>query len=331
MRRLPVVLLFIALPLLASAEDFWSEVRKADQLEDQNKLQEAVAAYEEIAKRFPERRAQVHSWIALDCVLLGQYEKAMELWRDGHAQGLFYGIAPARDPYNKMTGLAGFEAIAKRDVELRDAAAGAGQMRYEMAMPAGYSASRKYPLFIVLHGGGDSIDRAKTYWTSPALRAGYLVAYMQSYLPFNSWAFGWRGNDPRGREGVRKLYEEIVAKYPVDTARVFIGGMSAGGMMSLDAVFQKVIPAAGFVVNCPVIPRDFAPEMAGQMHERGVRGAIITGDKDFAYEAQQRMVEAFTKAGLPHQFVVIPGMGHSVPKDFPTRFDAALKEVDKGR
>lgn len=330
MRRLPIVLLLIALPLPASAEDFWSEVRKADQLEDQNKLPEAVTVYEEIAKRFPERQAQVRSWIALDYAFLGQHEKTMEIWRDGHAQGLFYGIMPAREPYNKMTGIAGFDAIAKRDAELRDAAARAGQMRYEMVTPNGYSAGRKYPLFIVLHGGGDSIDRAKTYWTSPALRQGYLVAYMQSHLPFNSWTYSWR-TDARTREGVRKLYEEIVAKYPVDTSRVFIGGMSAGGMMALDVVFQNVIPVAGFVVNCPVIPSDFAPAMAEAVQKRGVRGATITGDKDFAYERQKQMVEAFTKAGVSHQFDVIPGMGHSVPQDFGARFDRALKEADKGR
>lgn len=330
MRRF-VTVLFVSLLAAQAQEGFWSLAQKGDRLEEQNKFQEAVAVYQEAAKRFPDRAPQVEGWLAYGYILTGEYAKTMEIWRKGHEQGFFYGIPPTRDPFKRLASVPGFDAVAKRDAELSQAAEAKNQMRYEMATPASYSANRKYPLFIVLHAGSDTIEHAKTYWTSPGLKQRYLVAYLQSYIPRSSWNYSWRGSDQKAREGVRKLYKEIVAKYPVDTTRVFIGGMSAGGMMSLDVVFQNLIPAAGFVTNCPVIPPDFAPGMAAQMRQRGVRGAIITGDKDFAYERQKQVVEAFTKAGLPHQFTVIPGMGHQIPPDFSSRLDAALAEIDKAR
>jgi predicted esterase len=114
----------------------------------------------------------------------------------------------------------------------------------------------------------------------------------------------------------------------VDTNRVLIGGMSAGGFMSLDVVVHNVLPVTGYVVNCPGVPSDFEPAMADQMRQRGVRGVILTGEKDFGLAPLKELVAVFTKAGVPHRFTVIPGMGHEVPDDFPARLAAALIEVD---
>ena len=115
---------------------------------------------------------------------------------------------------------------------------------------------------------------------------------------------------------------------PVDTGKVLVGGMSAGGMMSLDVVFHNVIPVTGFVVNCPVVPADFEADMADRIRKRGVGGIVIAGEKDWGLSRQKEMIDAFAKAGVRHRLTVIPGMGHTIPDDFPARLDAALRELE---
>jgi predicted esterase len=255
----------------------------------------------------------------------------MEIWQAGHRNGYFYGLFPQFDWLQPFQKFPQFPSIVDRDKELRERADRTATMRYEVVTPVGYSVKQRYPLFMVLHAGNDTIEHARTYWRSSALSREYLVAYVQSARPMSSKSYGWRDGDPEMREGLRKLYGEIAAKYPVDTNRVLIGGMSAGGFMSMDVLLHNVLPVTGYVVNCPGVPGDFAPAMAEQVRQRGVRGVIITGEKDFGLARLKEMVEVFRKAGVPHRFTIIPGMGHEVPEDFPNRLDAALGELSERR
>ena len=318
-----------AIPLYAQKDDaaaFWAAMRASDRAADR---QQALAILESARRQFPAREFEITLEMAAAYAQLGQCEKSMEIWQAGHRKGLFYGLLPQIDWLKPFAKFPQFQSILDRDKELREQADRTGAMRYEAVLPAGYSASRKYPLFIVLHAGGDSIDGAKDYWRSAALSRDYLAVFLESGRHRSSKTYTWPSRDPEIRAGVRKLYDEIVAKYPVDTSRVLVGGMSAGGMMSLDVVFHDVIPVTGFVVNCPVVPPDFEPAMAERLQQRGVRGVVITGEQDWGLPRQKEMIEAFTKARVPHLLVVVPGMGHDVPDDFPSRLDAALAELAK--
>ena len=320
----------LVIPALAQsdqASDFWATMKKVDRLGDRK---QALEVLEAARLQYPGREFETTQEMASVYGELGQYEKSMEIWRAGHEKGLFYGLFPQFDYLKPFLNLPQFQALADRDRELREQAERMATMRYEIVKPAGYSPDRKYPLFLELHAGNDSIDHARWYWTSPLLHERYLVAFIQSARPMSSKSYGWRVNDAEMRLGLRRLYNEIVARYPVDTSRVLIGGMSAGAMMSLDVVLHNVLPATGYIVNCPLVPPDFEPAMAEQMRQRGVRGVIFTGEKDFGRAALEEKLPAFTKAGLKYRFTVVPGIGHEIPDDFPSRLDAALAEVDGG-
>ncbi len=329
-----VALLTLPVAVSAASEDaaeFWALINQADVLNAQQRNKEAAALLEGGLARFPGREAEIKKRLAYVYAQLADYRKSMEIWRNGHAKGLFYGLGPGMEMLKPFENNPDLQSILTRDRELREAATRQSEMRYEVVEPAGYSSNRKYPLFLVLHGGGGNIELEKLRWKSPGLDREYLVAYLQSFRFGGTKSFSWQSRDAETRARIRRIYEEITRKYAVDPSRVFIGGMSAGGMMSLDVVFHDVIPVAGFVVNCPVVPADFEAEMAEGVKKRGIRGVVITGSSDWGIERQKAMVEAFTKAGVTHRFTVIDGMGHNMPNDFGARFDAAIADVDGRR
>lgn len=310
------------------ADAFWALMQEVERLGHQNQHRAAMAILEKARRQYPDREFEIGQDLAFSHAHLGQYEKSMEIWKKGHAKGLFYGLMPVFDWLNPFRELPQFQSLVDRDSELREEATRVAKMRYETILPSGYSDARKYPLFIVLHGGAESIERAKRYWGSRGLTRGYLVAFLQSFRHVGSGTYTWQSQDQEARVGIRTLYEEIRQKLPVDTSRVLIGGMSAGGMMSLDVVFHDVIPVTGFVVNCPVVPADFETGMADEIRKRGIGGIVITGEKDWSLPRQKEMIDAFSKAGVRHRFTVIPGMGHEIPGDFADRLDAALGELE---
>jgi len=313
------------------AEDagaFWALMEKVERLRHQSQHRAAMAILEKARQEYPDREFEIDQDLALCHAQLGEYEKSMEIWKKGHAKGLFYGLIPVFDWLNPFHELPQFQSLVDRDRDLRDDATRVAKMRYQTILPAGYGGARKYPLFIVLHAGADSIEGAKRYWKSRVLSRDYVVAFLQSFRHVGSRTYTWQAQDPEARVGIRTLYNEIRQEVPVDTGRVLIGGMSAGGMMSLDVVFQNVIPVSGFVVICPVVPADFEADMADEIRKRGVGGVVITGEKDWGLSSQKEMIDAFAKAGVRHRLTVIPGMGHEIPDDFGDRLDAALGELE---
>ena len=313
------------------AEDagaFWALVEKVERLRHQSQSRAAIAILEKARQEYPDREFEIDQELALSHAQLGEYEKSMEIWRKGHAKGLFYGLIPVFDWLNPFRELPRFQSLVDRDRDLREDATRVAKMRYETILPAGYGGARKYPLFMVLHAGADSIEGAKRYWKSRVLARDYVVAFLQSFRHVGSRTYTWQAQDREARVGIRTLYDEIRQGVQVDTGRVLIGGMSAGGMMSLDVVFHNVIPVTGFVVICPVVPSDFEADMADEIRKRGAGGIVITGEKDGGLSGQKEMIAAFAKAGVRHRLTVIPAMGHEMPDDLGDRLDVALGELE---
>ncbi len=104
-------------------------------------------------------------------------------------------------------------------------------------------AGKQVPLVIMLHGGGGNADNAERMsdFTTLARREGFIVVYPEGTA--------------RGRAGLRtwnavhccsyamteqvddigfiaKLIDHLAAQYPIDPSRVYVTGMSNGGLMS---------------------------------------------------------------------------------------------------
>lgn len=199
-------------------------------------------------------------------------------------------------------------------------------VRYKVVLPKGYSESNRYALFLMLHGMPSNAIVSMRYWKANQLRRlrQCVFAFVQS-----SQSIGWNryiwSDAEVGRKDIKKAYRNIVKRYPIDTNKVFIGGMSAGGKMSIDVAINAIIPLRGFYACCPVKPDNFNKELVKRAKTTGIRGEILVGENDNrCLAATEEMAEVFTEVNFRHQYEVIKGLGHQIPDDSTERLKRFL-------
>jgi polyhydroxybutyrate depolymerase len=99
------------------------------------------------------------------------------------------------------------------------------------------------PLVLVLHGGGGNADNAErmTGFTAKAQREGFIVVYPEGSSRFRQKLLTWNAGHCCGYAMehkvddvgfIRSLIQQLLEQYPIDPARVYVTGMSNGGMMT---------------------------------------------------------------------------------------------------
>jgi len=95
------------------------------------------------------------------------------------------------------------------------------RMSYALYVPENYEPSRAYPLIICLHGAGFAGDSYLDRWAPRLGKDALLVC-----PTVGRWAW-W---SPMGEALVGAVLEEITAQYHIDENRIFLTGMSNGGI-----------------------------------------------------------------------------------------------------
>jgi poly(hydroxyalkanoate) depolymerase family esterase len=131
----------------------------------------------------------------------------------------------------------------------------AGTRRYKVFVPAGYETWFPPPLVVMLHGcTQDPDDFARgTRFNALAESAGAIVVYPEQTAAHNPQKC-WNWFDPAHQHAdagepaiIAGITREVMGRYTVDTARVFIGGVSAGGIMAVNtaASYPTLYAAVG--------------------------------------------------------------------------------------
>lgn len=164
------------------------------------------------------------------------------------AAGLHTGHAPAADARAHASG-----NPSRHDaVERTPASAGRllkatyanahGRRDYRLYLPVGYDAAGPArPLILMLHGCTQSPEDFATGTRMNLLadRHGFLVAYPQQIGKANhAKCWNWfRPEDQRGDAGepsiLAGIVQQVAREHRVDTARVFVAGLSAGAAMAV--------------------------------------------------------------------------------------------------
>lgn len=270
----------------------------------------------EAAERFPDRDASTLFWRACLLALLDRPDEALSRLERGLADGHWWspGWLRAETDFAALRGLPRFEAVVAEGARRYEAAKAA--TRPELFTSAPGPDPGPFPTLVALHGramnGPDMLD----LWAAPA-SAGWLVAAPQSSQPIGEEAFGWDDRDLTAREIVGHV-DTLRAEHGADSARLALGGFSAGGDAALRLALGRVVDVRGYVVAAPSVREPEA--LLALAGDDPVRGVILVGDRDYAYAAVRQVAEGL---GDACELRVYPGLGH----DLPPSFDTELLEV----
>ena len=138
-------------------------------------------------------------------------------------------------------------------------------LMYLMVEPDGYSPEVDYPLVILLHGFGASMDDLAGL--CPAIdRRGYLYACPNAPMPFaigpGTTGYGWtprRGQGTpedaqRAKDLLDAFFQEVMELYNVPAGRVILAGFSQGGAMTYRCGLGRPETFRGLVALSSVMP-----------------------------------------------------------------------------
>lgn len=194
--------------------------------------------------------------------------------------------------------------------------AASGQtLPYRVLMPAGFNASKKYPLILFLHGGGErgsnntqQLSIGGSLFLEPYNRENYpaIVVFPQC-AENDSWAnmsvikdatsnkdsFSFPPNAPPtpSLQAVMELTNKLAASLPVSKDQVYVMGLSMGGMGCFEIVRRMPETFAAAVSICG------AADSATAKDIRKTAWWIFHGAKDDVVPPfySQRMVEALNQ------------------------------------
>ena len=293
----------------------------------QEKYAEGVRLLLEAKARFPEKLMAVSYNLALMYGGLGEYEQGVQALREALEKGLWFSFwAFDSEHWKAYKELESFQKAVAESERRRLEAQQKAVMKLEVVTPEGYDPGKTYPLFIALHGGGETLAVFKPHWSSARLGKEFLVAFVQSTQVASMEGFHWQ-DMAMSEKDLREAYRQVSQQYRVDPAKVLIGGFSSGGYASLVVALKNLLPVAGFVALCPPYPEQVTPEDITQSKSRGLRGTLLSTERDHRLPKHRELAAALTAAGMDFQFVLFPNVGHWYPDDFSQRLDEAIGRI----
>jgi poly(3-hydroxybutyrate) depolymerase len=197
-------------------------------------------------------------------------------------------------------------------------------MAYHVYTPLKWDGKSKLPMVLVLHGNTRDqdyyFDRDDHILAKMAEQHGYLVVCPMGYRPSAGWGSnslnaGRGGGGGRGgRQGefsekdALNVLDLVTKEYPIDPARIYLFGHSAGGAGTWYMGEKYASKWAAIAASAA------ATRPAGFPFEnlKGMPIMVCHGDKDdeVPVASSRNMVKAAKENGLDPQYLEVPGATH---------------------
>lgn len=203
---------------------------------------------------------------------------------------------------------------------------------YRIMFPEGFNPSQKYPLILFLHGAGErgndnqkQLVHGASFFGSDENRKNFpaIVIFPQckseSYWAKVEFSMNDDGSrefyfDPSGEptSPMQLLVLELIYHYLsepyVDTQRVYLGGLSMGGMGTFELLYRMPeVFAAAFPICGGGNPEKISPEV------KDVKIWAFHGEADQVVKVglTLKMVEALRSVGADVRLTLYPEVGHN--------------------
>lgn len=206
------------------------------------------------------------------------------------------------------------------------------QTPFQIMLPEGFDPSKQYPVVLFLHGAGERGDDNNVQLNNggklfvehradfPAIvifpqapKDDYwaVVEADRSHLPFTfDYPFTGENEVPptKALEGVMALSDWVTDQPFVDTSRLYLVGLSMGGMGSYELLARKPDVFAAAVVICGGANAELVDNIRADLPLWAFHGGA---DDIVVPEYNLRMVNGLKQQGNPVKFTVFEGVNHN--------------------
>ena len=179
---------------------------------------------------------------------------------------------------------------------------------YSLYVPESYQADRQWPLIICLHGGyGEGYEYIWT-WLRPARSRGYILLSPKSLDV--TWTMTPNSIDTRS---ILRMLDEVAGQYSIDRSRLFLTGLSDGGIMTYllgierHEMFTGIAPVAGAL-------HPMVDPLLRAKTGREVPIFVVHGVHDFIFPVTftRQTNELLKSLGYNLKYQELPDWGHAL-------------------
>jgi predicted esterase len=298
----------------------------ANRLYQQSRYQDAISILTVAKDQYPDHYAQISFYLTLNNFLVGNSDAALAEMQNGIDKGLWYGFHEDWDLFDSVRQNEAFVKLIKIDQERKAKVEKLAKPELFVQLPDNFKADSSYPLFIALHGWGMNNEEFMEKWNSSSLKKDYIVAFMQSSQVADMDGFAWNDSE-KGAKEIGEMYAKVKAKYPINEARVYVGGFSQGGKMAIYLTLEAELPVKAFIALAPAVPENMTDEKILAAKKAKKKGVLIVGGMDAMFDKQMEMKLQFAKNRFIYKFKPKNGIGHEFPKHFDEILNGELKFV----
>ena len=189
------------------------------------------------------------------------------------------------------------------------------------------------PFCMVFHGNESNAKDHMEYWR-PLADRGWLISLPQSTRRGEKPdAYTWNtpGKDEWDFEAIQNHFAEIHLRYPIDPARIILGGFSMGGGLAIELTSGWHIPVKGFIAVAPYVPYKYVdPECnyANFVRPHSQRGYCIIGEQDsIAMEGTSTLASRLPSMGISCHLEIHKNLEHEYPSNFEKSLQRAVEYI----
>lgn len=176
-----------------------------------------------------------------------------------------------------------------------------------------------------LHWRGSTVDDFAPYWLDQQNVQKYHFAFPQSSQPFSYNAYCWDDQEIARKDIVRTFREFNQLTH---AKKMILAGASQGGKLAIEFSITNELYINGFIAVIPSIQNVELIEKQLQSNRvDNVKGCVITGDQDPFYHKALGLQQIFEAHGILCKWIVLKGLDHSFPHDFPQYLEEAIDYI----